>query len=202
MISLRAVFLAPLALAVVLSSLPAASATPITRTFDFTAYDFYIVDSDLPPPFDPVNGSVTVTFDPSRGAIRNTDGVEINDLNSGWAYTPAFNYYPDIDELAVGEVTPDGYGPQGFRDGTTDFTVFIEHASSDAPYFGAFEYTEPCTPSSCLEFSGGAWRTNTGSLSFSAGSVDEPHSVALFEMGLLALFASRRRVSKPPSLTY
>jgi hypothetical protein len=173
-----------------------AHAALITKTFDFTASDFFnetlFSTFHGSPPVDPVMGSVTITYDPSvaLGSLATT-GITINSLNIKFGGAPiAFDYSPAAfgGSLVFGtEVVP---GTIGIGNASDDFFMSISGAAGDTPTFGSFHYGQ-------ATISDAVFGTLTGSLttesSAPVSSVPEPSSFLLLAASLATLGLIRRR---------
>lgn len=109
---------ASLAFLVGLLLVPAASASTITTTVQFTATNFSSVQGTTPP-VDPVSGSFTLTFDPSQLALDATT-ISVNSLNINLGSPIVFSYNPSLAILSIGG---SALGSGGFFWATDDFSL-------------------------------------------------------------------------------
>ena len=111
----------------------------VTTTYDFTATDFVAVSEvpGVPIPFDPVTGTVTVTFDNavSNVGIVSSGGISIplDFPNIEFAYVKTF------DNLQVGTDCLTGHCT--VSDALRSFNLSIFGASGSPPYFSQMAYT-------------------------------------------------------------
>lgn len=167
---------AALLLALGLASTPA-GATMITRTYAFQATNFGNLTGRDPVPTDPVQGQVTVTFDPTMDAPDTTSGITLDSLNIPLGFAIAFNYVTSNDRLHIG-----GLPASTATSGTNDFVIQINAAATASPTFFQMIYTETC----CFR---SIWSSTSGNVSL----VPEPSTAALLGVGLLAITSLRRR---------
>lgn len=124
--------------------LAVALALPIPRTYDFTVNNVRDTTGNVAPPFNPVVGSITVTFDPALGVIVNqiTD-ITVPSLNVTVASPIAFSYSAaNTDELQIGGLDQ---GTGALTTGVSDFFLDIFDASGPIPFFGNLGYTTQAT---------------------------------------------------------
>lgn len=112
-------------------------ASPVTKTFTFTASGFSPAFGNLPAPDDPVTGTFTVSYDT---AVNTTGGrVDAIDLTiAGFTFTRRavrFEYNAQYDRLLLGGTVT---GIRGTTPGTNDFSLSFLPATTDAHPFNAF----------------------------------------------------------------
>jgi hypothetical protein len=92
----------------------ASPASPVTRTFSFTATNFeFAFGSPGPAPVDPVAGVVSVTFDDDIDQVDVTTGVSFKGFNFAVdtvSAIPGFSYSPVDKLLLIGTVCQCGSG--------------------------------------------------------------------------------------------
>lgn len=171
-------------LAIFLLALGQAQAALITRTYEFTATDWFNTPPE--PPVDTLVGSATVTFDTDDDSLATyTTGITLNSLNVALGSDVGFIYDPTgslpgtgIETLFIGgienRVTGTFY--------TDDFAVSIGNPSSVTPSLSVALL-------STLE-AGAIWRSETGTVT---SAVPEPAGLALFAVGMVGLAVARRR---------
>src|SRR5262249_47781731 len=124
-------------------------ASPITRTFDFSGSDVTLGSPILQlgaGPYDPVLGSVTVTFDPTGGDVSGqTTGITLNSINVPLSSQISFNYTMAIDFLCVGGIFASSCGLAVFQN-PDDFLVGIRGASTSTPILTSVGYTLSSVP--------------------------------------------------------
>ena len=119
------------------------SASPITKTINFSASNFYDVLGNSPTPFDPVVGSVTLTFDPAAPPVSNvTTGITLNSLNmpldSPIAFSTNFDAISGVNDiLFIGGLHG---GANGALAGEYDFLLSLLELSTAAPRVGDLYY--------------------------------------------------------------
>jgi hypothetical protein len=175
-----------------------ASASPIARTFDFTASGFSDVLASNTPPVGTVTGSVTVTFDPAVPEMDVSTGIVLNSLNIALGSPISFSYF-NSDQIIFGGLQ---FGAGGQGTGFDDFGVVFTSASGDTPGFKSLLYRVSGP------FAGSAFAAATGSVTATPPipvtpppptEVPEPGTLAVLTIGLGALAMTRRRVREPLS---
>jgi len=160
-----------------------ANASLETITIDFTASGFTPAA-----PVDPVQGSVTLTLDPTVQVVNQTTDITLNSLNIQLNSPIAFEYHPvalgnAVDTLVIGGVNAGAAGLDFY-----DFGIIIWGIESGAPVFHGFGYTT----SSYSQFG-----TNTGSITVTGLNTGVPESPSSLLFGLpilvMLLFNIRRR---------
>ena len=163
-----------------------AGAVPITRTYDFMVNNVQD-QTGVPPPINPVVGSVTVAFDPALGLINNqTSGITVNSLNVPVASPIAFSYSAaNTDELQIGGLDQ---GTSQLTEGVNDFLLDIFDASGALPFFGNMDYTSTSRPFSVFQPGSRA----DGTVSIGGVSVPEPSTLWLIVTACFTTLASMR----------
>lgn len=165
-----------------------AEATPITRTYTVTSQDYSFGINHLgPAPTDPVNASVTITFDPTVNVTGQTTGITLNSINRPLDIgSPiAFDFDTGSDRLTFG-LLEDGAG--AVSNGTTnDFTNWILNPEGAAPTMPFAAYSDIATN----DF----YEASLGKVGLTApAAVPEPGSLALLLSALAGCaFIVRRR---------
>jgi hypothetical protein len=151
-----------------------ASATLITRTYNFTASQF-----DGSPPQSIVIGSVTVTFDPQGPEVTDLIGnAWLNSINISFSPADiAYDYFPSGPVLFIGGIEN---GVASMISGTDDFTLTFYVDALGRPSFGPFQnatftYTQITTPADIF-----------GASSIEVSSVPEPATLGLMSVALAA----------------
>jgi hypothetical protein len=161
-------------------------AAPITRTYDFSAVGFSAFSGAVPPT-DPVNGSVTITFD---AALTTLDFlVDAINLTIGAKTYSAAEVTADFpfglgDALLIGATVKTN---DELEDGTNDFAFVINDASTDHPALALFAYTTTETVD--------LFETSTGAVTSPVAGVPEPGSWLVLVSGLAGLLGYRSRRS-------
>jgi len=160
-------------------------AAPITRTYDFSAVGFSAFSGAVPPT-DPVNGSVTVTFD---AALTTLDFlVDAINLTIGAKTYSAAEVTADfpfgVDALLIGATV---HTNDELESGTNDFAFVINDAATDHPALALFAYMT--TESLDL------FETTTGAVTSPVAAVPEPGSWLVLVSGLAGLLGYRSRRS-------
>lgn len=118
--------------------IPAAAAT-ITRTIEFSAWDFAALGHGGGAfPTGPITGSATITFDPTVSTYDSTDGITLNHLDLTLDAPVAFSYYHDEDRLGIGSA-PGVFHIVGY---TNDFWADFAQFTSETPIFWGFVYSQ------------------------------------------------------------
>jgi len=132
------------AVGVVLSA-SAADAGLVTYQVDFTASGLsnYTDPGRSLPPFDPVTGSFTLTFDPANNYDDEANGITLNALNIGLPAQFLFTYDPTLFGGLL-EIGSDPNGVNTLIGGTNDFYVEIYDFLS-TPTADYLAYTQATT---------------------------------------------------------
>lgn len=157
-------------------------ATPITRTYEFTATDWFIQPPT--PPVGTLVGSVTLTFDTDDTSLtEQTSDILLNSLNVTLGSTLGFLYDPTgfasatgIESLFIGGVS-NGVGT--VTPGENDFGILIENPSSSSPSL-AIALLSTADPAA-------SWRSETGTVSV----VPAPATLVLMSLGLAGIGYTR-----------
>jgi hypothetical protein len=167
-------------------------AATVTDLVTFSANSFNATGGTVPT--DPVNGSFTITFDPTQTYTDSTSGITLNGLNISLGSSLAFDYSPTsqtVDgvtylpgELVVGGIT-DGAGMVQFSPATDDFWLFV-NTFATSPTFLQVGYAQVAAGNN-LFF------TTNGTGSVSVAPVPLPAAAWLMVSGLVGLGALRRR---------
>ena len=161
----RLAFACAAATASVLMSSPASAATITIENITFAASDFYdFLASGDSIPTDPVNGNLTLTFDPTQTYTNETTGISLSSLNIPLGSPLSFSYVPGGD-LSIGGSSQ---GSNIVQVGTDDF--FLDSFSSG----WSFGYTGSASP--------GAFFVPRA-LSVVTSGVPEPATWAMMLMG-------------------
>jgi hypothetical protein len=162
-----------------------ASASPTTRTFDFSASNFIGAEGSTPPA-DTVAGSVTISFDPDYdyGDLESgqgvTAGIQMNSLTIPLDSDVSFLYYSASGNLLIGGSY---IGTRFLAKSSNDFLI-VFGLTNPAPTFGTMGYTR--------EGFDDFYITYTGQVT--ATAVPVPAAVWLLGSGLLGLVGINKRI--------
>jgi hypothetical protein len=169
-----------------------ANASPISRTFDFTASDFFDIIGSNAAPVNTVAGSITVTFDPSVPKTDDATGIVLNSLNIALGSPISFDYFNMSDQIIFGGLQ---FGAATEGTGFDDFSVVFNSATADTPGFKSLLYRVSGP------LAGSAFEYGTGSVTATPPvpvvippptDLPEPGSLAVLTVGLGALAMMRR----------
>ncbi len=178
---MRTLIVLSVAASLALAGRPAAAA-PVTSTFSISASGFSDVTLSAMPPVDPVNLTISLTFDPGTGdQFDDATGVQLLASSIAIASPLVFDYDSVNDVLTFGGA---GLSTQ-ITAGTNDVLAQVTTAYRGTPTFGGLEYTTASTA--------GIYLSLTGLTQAAAAPVPEPASMAVLLGGLLALGVRRRR---------
>lgn len=169
-----------------------AIASPIMRTFNFTASDFSDIIGSSAAPVSTVTGSITVTFDPTVPETDDTTGIVLNSLNIALTSPISFSYFNTSDQIIFGGLQF-GAGVEGT--GFDDFGVVFTSASSATPGFKSLLYrvSGPLAGSGFQAGTGSVTATPAIPVTPPPSEVQEPATLAVLTFGLGALATMRRR---------
>lgn len=165
---------------------PSAGAAIISRTYDFSATDFFVVaGSTSEPTVDPVVGRLSITFDSSAdisdSANGTTDGFVLHSINIPVAPS-GYSYLAERDMMVIGGLNF-GVGAVGLDQNDWVITI-LDFSSSPNGVGFAFAPASAGDPP--------AWHTFLVTVTRVA-PVAEPGTLALLGLGLAGLSLSRRR---------
>jgi hypothetical protein len=161
----------------------------------FSANSFQALPNPATPvPVDPVNGSFTISFDPTLDYTNSTTGISISSLNIVLGSTLSFTYNHTSDFLQVGGLA-NGAGVIQFSPSTDDFYLQISGLGLGAPAFVQLGYAQVSSPDTQF-----FTINQTGAVSATAitAAVPEPSTWAMMLLGFAGVgFMAYRRKSKP-----
>ena len=167
------------ALMVTFAVVSQANASLVTEFVKFTATDF-----SFDPPFTTVEGSFTVTYDPTVLYDDETSGITLNSLNIELGSPLAFSYHNH--SLQVGGLNA---GVIGVDPGTDDFNLWIWDFPMESEGL-FFIYSQYLTPP---YVTGSRWFSYTITVEASEVTpIPLPSGILLFGSGLLGLTGWRR----------
>jgi hypothetical protein len=126
-----------LVLAVLALGAGSAQAALQVYTIDFEATDF----SPAGAPVDPVEGSVTITFDPDIDQPSTTNNIVLNSLNINLDSAISWVYSVGLDLLVIG-----GFEPSTVGADSNDFFVAIEFGDLSLSNFASSTSTSRRSP--------------------------------------------------------
>jgi hypothetical protein len=149
-------------------------------------------------PTDPVNGSFTITFDPTLTYADSTSGITLNSLNIALGSALSFDYSPTsqtVDgttyaagELVVGGIA-NGAGIVQYSPATDDFWLFI-NTFATTPAFNQVGYAQVAAGNNLFYTTG-----PTGTVSVEPAPVPLPAAawLLLSALGGIGLAGKRKR---------
>lgn len=179
--------------ALALGAATPASAALVNFTIDFTASGFaeYPGASTLPP-YDPIHGNLTFSFENSSYISPTTSGVTINILTLPSNFRYLYTYDPQYDIISF-STTPFASGCDEYEE-PNGFCSFIMNASTNPTMFDYFSYFETDENDNGRLFV----TRNISSHIVSISGVPEPTSWVLLLTGIGAIgWAIRRRKAVP-----
>lgn len=198
-IRLKFTLAATISTAALLLSASFANASTITETISFQLAGFQDGVGNSTPPISSVDGSFTLTYDPSLSYSNDTADIFVKSLSGVGGDTPVgFNYSGGY--LFIGDTLN---GANGVTAGTNDFAVFLNVSNPSDPIL------VPCSAGlSCGSFSssnqvlaagyttsgtGGLYLASVNDSSVSGSVAPEPSCIALFAAGLCAMVGVIKR---------
>ena len=155
-----------------------ARADLMTYTYDFTASGFTSYYGSTVP-FDPVTGSITVSFDTAMSYPGQPSDIWLNSLNIPLASALSFSYSPSDERMIIGGLQS---GTGGVASGTDDFWLIFY--GGENPSFSSVVYSI----SGYSDF----FKTNSGTVT--ASTVPIPAAIWLFGSGILGLVCLRKKI--------
>ncbi|THD58981.1 PEP-CTERM sorting domain-containing protein [Phenylobacterium sp.] len=159
-------------------------AADITRTYYFSLTDFVPTAVSGPAaPVETLDGSFTVTFDPTVAVFDVTSGLTVNSFNLPFSGQFAFSFVP-LGQLAFGGIV--GPGDQDFTESanTNDFEVSFYHPLDANPLAPSAAYTQVGANT--------AWTSAQGTV-IGIDGVPEPSAWAFLVIGFAGLGAMLRK---------
>jgi hypothetical protein len=168
-----------------------ANASPISRTFNFTASAFTDIIGSATAPISTVTGSITVTFDPTVAETDDTTDIVLNSLNIALGSPISFDYFNASDQIVFGGLQ---FGAAVEGTGFDDFGAAFTSASADTPGFKSFLYrvTGPLDGSAFEAETGSVTATPPVAVTRPPTAVPEPCALAVLTLGLSGLAMVRR----------
>lgn len=164
-----------------------ANAATVSDLVTFTASGFTSAFGQAAPT-DPVNGSFTITFDPTMTYTDETVGITLKSLNITLDSALSFDYSPTgnpnglADELVVGGLA-DGAASVQYSPPTNDFWLHI-YTFTASPTFQQVGYSNTFTTDENLFYTD---FTKGGTGSVTVTSVPEPSTWAMMLLGFVGL---------------
>ncbi len=163
--------------ALILSGSKAAFASPINKTLEVVASDFFLFLGDaLPLPVDPLIMDFSISFDNASDISQTTQGLTINSFNLPPVATYAYYASGDLFILATDAHTS---GCSGGSPGS--FCMFLTNFSTN-PVASLVQQSAAA---------GSLWRAST--VTVTPAAIPSPATIALFSLGLVGLGWSKGR---------
>ena len=173
-----------------------ASSATMTDLVTFTASNFSASGGTVPT--DPVQGSFTITFDPTQSypIAGTTTGITLNTLNIALGSALSFSYndptsgFP-ADTLVVGGIF-DNPSTVQYSPATDDFWLFINNFTSADPAFDQVGYAQVAAGNYLFYTDSASGGTGSVTVTPVTAPVPLPPTALLFGSGLLGLVGLRR----------
>jgi hypothetical protein len=178
------------AMTVSLSATPQTSAALVSDLVTFSATNFFS-DFGQPAPVDPVQGSFTITFDPTQTYTNSTTGITLKSLNIALDSAVGFDYpVPSNppDTLAIGGIA-NGVNSVQILPSSNDFELTIFNFTT-SPTFGSLDYSQTAAGTDS------GFSSNDGSVTvtpLTSTATPEPSTWLLIGSGLGGLAVLRKK---------